>query len=495
MEFEREYVASRSTPFLQMWSKLPTATGDVAQWLASNLGRITRLISDEESPVSEIFGAANGKKILQDIAITSTAPMHATLNQLLTTLDSPAVSFDCYCVVDEFSRRLIKSLEGLSSDNQLELIAFIFSGLLEFLPVYVDSENSFLRAQFESLLNSVSFGGNAKAVTTAAAAAAVAGGNAEDLDDLLFSSDDDPTDALNGYLDRLTALSETFVDALSGVVERSVKFAGGAKVKQVLRCVMSHLSWLTKQLAVKIAELGVACGVQSDVLNELSGGAEKSKSSNVLSKLDFQVVENRVLITCALRSVQAAGIYLRKFQEFESFVKSLLGELTSVLLNVETMDNHSYAYKLLLMDASATSELKSFLLVATSPTSPSAAQNMFASATALPLEKLQLAACTLLFNLSLTFPLKVVTSSSLEDSWSLTGDVHADSILPQSVVIQVGEHLLSLVQEFEAFATSDALTDVLYVVTSVSAVAEKSQGWQAFFTTCQLADVSSYWRY
>lgn len=88
LEFEREYVASRSNPYLTMWSTLPVVDTNVAKWLASNLGKITRLINDEEVSVSDLFGTANGKRILTEIAITTTSPMHAVVNQLLTSLNS-----------------------------------------------------------------------------------------------------------------------------------------------------------------------------------------------------------------------------------------------------------------------------------------------------------------------------------------------------------------------------------------------------------------------
>ena len=40
-------------------------------------------------------------------------------------------------------------------------------------------------------------------------------------------------------------------------------------------------------------------------------------------------------------------------------------------------------------------------------------------------------------------------------------DFNADSILPQQFFTQIGEHLLSLVQELETFASSNALNDLL----------------------------------
>ncbi len=54
----------------------------------------------------------------------------------------------------------------------------------------------------------------------------------------------------------------------------------------------------------------------------------------------------------------------------------------------------------------------------------------------------------------------------------------------------MGEHLLSLVQELEAFASSDALADILRVRGQARALANTSSGWQALKKLLQITDVS-----
>jgi hypothetical protein len=56
-------------------------------------------------------------------------------------------------------------------------------------------------------------------------------------------------------------------------------------------------------------------------------------------------------------------------------------------------------------------------------------------------------------------------------------------------VLQVGEHLLSLVQELEAFAASDALPDLLRVQGEARALTVQSAGWQALKTLLEVPDV------
>ena len=57
----------------------------------------------------------------------------------------------------------------------------------------------------------------------------------------------------------------------------------------------------------------------------------------------------------------------------------------------------------------------------------------------------------------------------------------------------MGEHLLSLVQELEAFASSDALPDILRVRGQARVLANTSSGWQALKNLLQIADVSILW--
>ena len=44
--------------------------------------------------------------------------------------------------------------------------------------------------------------------------------------------------------------------------------------------------------------------------------------------------------------------------------------------------------------------------------------------------------------------------------------------------MQVGEHLLSLVQELESFASSDALPDLLHLMGDAQALCLSSRGWR-----------------
>jgi hypothetical protein len=57
---------------------------------------------------------------------------------------------------------------------------------------------------------------------------------------------------------------------------------------------------------------------------------------------------------------------------------------------------------------------------------------------------------------------------------------------------QVGEHMLSLVQELEAFAASDALPDLLRVRGETRPLAATSAGWQALKMALEIPDVRGF---
>lgn len=63
-------------------------------------------------------------------------------------------------------------------------------------------------------------------------------------------------------------------------------------------------------------------------------------------------------------------------------------------------------------------------------------------------------------------------------------------MLLRCCVLQVGEHLLSLVQELEAFASSDALRDLVVTSGEAGALAAHSAGWQQLRSLLGIRDVS-----
>jgi hypothetical protein len=107
------------------------------------------------------------------------------------------------------------------------------------------------------------------------------------------------------------------------------------------------------------------------------------------------------------------------------------------------------------------------------------AQNIFSSIN-VPLLRLKASAGSLLFDLCTSIPDKVIADLASEDVWAsvdTTKNAIDESLLPQPSITQVGEHMLSLVQELETFASTDALPDLLVLSDEAYSIAAASRGW------------------
>ena len=307
------------------------------------------------------------------------------------------------------------------------------------------------------------------------------------------------------------------VDSISGPAEkalrRATKFMGGLRIKASVKALAAALSMFVRCMCGKIEELGIACGfgrlsssLSSLSSTDLSSSTEnkdpltnKNKdSSRVVAEwfgqqLDQSELDSRVMITSALHALQAIGRLVTVLQTLESLSSDLLGEHYHSLFDTATglaqspfvpsintsLTNSTsvgliYTAHILQQnrkDASL-SEMKSFLSSVSTFSSLSSplSQSAFAGVSGAPMTRLKLLTGTLLFDLCSEAPEKMVSTLASEEIWmegfgvignSVDRDAIRETLLPQSRVTQVGEHLLSLVQELESFASSDALPDVL----------------------------------
>lgn len=68
-------------------------------------------------------------------------------------------------------------------------------------------------------------------------------------------------------------------------------------------------------------------------------------------------------------------------------------------------------------------------------------------------------------------------------------EINYDNLLPQTVVTQVGEHLLSLVNEIETFASSDAIYDLAPLYGTASDLNSIKKCWKSLFTSTDVMEV------
>ena len=356
----------------------------------------------------------------------------------------------------------------------------------------------------------------------------------------------DPTVACTLFAERLIQAADVTFVPVEASLNRSAAILGGLHVKTILRAIANALAQFTKLLTAKVEELRVACGLQSDqtdsqtfspagkLVGEKTGLPVKDKDKMVSStstsasnaiaeswarRLELQDgVVDKLLVPCALRALQSAGRLSRHVRTLESIASGLLMEISENLALTSPSASSSlekilsstgsgdldmsigacYALYTLQQDTSATSELKSFLsaatssshshgfsMMSTSQTLVVAAPKTIFSPVAIPLSRLKSVSGALFFDLCITPPDKILTDLHLEDVWASPGEP-GDNLLPQQAVTQVGEHLLSLVQELELFASSDALPDLLHLSGEAQALAVASRGWRKMRITLDL---------
>lgn len=552
---QEEYVRARPDRIKSLWEDYsPAKHPDFAKWLAAFLGKVARLLAEEEDNVTALFGAAHAPAVLCDLLVEALRPLTTGLSGRLALLGASEAAFDAYCVMEEFSRRVAGYLQKVDEPRQTIAMDAMFSGFAAFIPAYAEAEVASLRGQFVALLDSVAFSTGA---TGAAGKTPSKGKKAvsASLDDELFGEAGDTADAYGTYGERLLAVTDQYQAPIEQSLQRAVRFVGGLSAKQTIRAVAGTLVQFLKHLVAKLDDLRVASGFPRDAsLSLASGGllgdaagdgaervqAQQAAADRLAQQLELSEVDSRVLIGSALRALQAVGRGSKSFQTLEEAAVAMLSELQqslfsghrgtfqlgSALSQSQSQTAQSggvamgalYALRTLHSDLNSMSELRSFLAASTSSTP---AQAAFAAATSV-LRRLRSAASLLLFDLCIEAPEKMISSYAQEDVWGQAGEAGADlaqlkeHMLPQSVVTQVsailcvhrdhtgythccwsvygavnqvGEHLLSLVQELEAFAASDALPDLLRVRGEARTMAVQSAGWQALKAALEVPDV------
>ena len=97
---EEEYIKARPAKVASLWeSYSPEKHENFPRWLAIFLGKVTRLLTDEEENVSKLFGGPKGMIILCDLAIEALAP----LTGFVELIQSGYVDAETLYVKDKFA--------------------------------------------------------------------------------------------------------------------------------------------------------------------------------------------------------------------------------------------------------------------------------------------------------------------------------------------------------------------------------------------------------
>ena len=510
-ELEEEYIRGKVEARLGgVWLKYSVVNFPLAPFFAAYLAKLAQLLGDEAGSLSALFGPDRAVDLASAMLESALEfGSDASLASRLADSASPETTLAAYQAADEFAKKALKYLSDSDSGAQTKSfrpallersLQAIYAGFLQHgAQNAAEAEGLLVRTKLAEAASLASFD-----------SACVDSALGDDGEEQLFAGglEESPTEACAQFGERLIAAAEAVLEPVEASLQRTEALLGGFHAKASLRAVAAALGAFAKQLGSKVEELRVACGLP----HESGGGGEANSSSSSSSSIPtstsmalaeswarrlelHDVAAGRMLVPCALRALQASGRLSRHVRSLESVAAGMLQELSTSLFLPEhaAIDKAiaavvggsasgsvgaAYAACLLQQDPSAASELRSFF---------STAGTVFASVSS-PLSRLKGAAGALFFDICVLAPEKMLAELAGEDVWSSEVAVSVDSLLPQQAVTQAGEHLLSLVQELELFASSDALPDLLHLSGEAPALAVASRGWRRMRTTLELRE-------
>jgi hypothetical protein len=499
-ELEDEYVHVRLDKLKNNWDSydFTFSKDQFVQWFEMFFDKVAGLISDESGNAELLFGKERSQEVLSALLEQTLSPLSQPLSKRLNFTKSTVSCTEAYLILDEHSRKIMSLLEGASTQRLPKVLYAIYGGFVDYLDVYGEAEGDDVRRELSSFLELVSISKVSSSYND--------DNNVEKggIDDELFgdSNQEDFSETLNLYSNRLVDAADSVYIPVSNALTRAVTLMGGLRVKPVFRSTASALSSYTKQLNSKVNELRIACGLTSDI-NENNSEDMKNFNENWSQRLEEnELAGNTVLIPAVLRALQAAGRLSIRLREIDSLSIELLSTLSVSLFRDVSLDRSvanainsnnirigsAFANYTLQNDPNMSSELRIFL-----STSSHSHNAIFSSVTP-HLNKLKTSAGTLLFDLCINIPKKVLSELSTEGIWqddsiSYSKTPISHNLLPQPAITHVGEHMLSLVQELESFSSSDALPDLLSLIGEAQILALNSPGWRQLKQNIDIRDV------
>lgn len=490
--------------------------------IADFYGQVHGFLVEEAQAVGGLFGKDAVPSMLCTLQEKIMYPLLEPMKARYTAAD--------YAVVEEFSRRVAPLLAGASDEDLVRTFRVTYGSFLSNSDILIGSEDSLLQNGLKEVLSRVCF--------DTRSASASGGFSVLDDDitggevDLSMFDSDDISLVFEKYGEALgVAIDDTKICFAESIM-RSVGFMGGLRARKYVRFLSPVMSQHMKCLLMRIDELRVGgsmpsyeSGVAGASVRKPEGGddapggqSEEQYAAAARIAKEFRMAEmglskGRTLLPCALRVFQAAGAMCRHFtalellatehldKAYENLFADSRGSLGQVV-NQAMTDRVSgkedssvsiggaLAAALLTEDAHAQAELRAFLTALTRRTATSVTQSVFASSVGI-LSKFKHSAEQFLFDLTVFGPEMHLRDLHQDVQWTAEGEVSADQedgLLPQQAFTQVGEHLLSLLQELEIFVSGSDLGDLQQLRGDAEGLSVSS--WKKLRSILKLRDVS-----
>ncbi|RYH31105.1 hypothetical protein EON65_03395 [archaeon] len=492
---------------------------------------MSRFLVEEEQVILELFGSEYRLKMLNKLLVRCLHGLRHELTDRMQNEQSADAVEECGVVLEEFCKRILPLLLA-ENDGKLEFVEevleTVFTGFLRFQSDFVDLEEKRLKGEDEKIMALIVFrseSANALFETSVSNKSAVSS-DGQDLD--LY----DPVELIMGFVDGIMPALVSYFEQVRRAVQRGERYMGGIGLKSFVRTIISAIQSLYKHLSKKLEVLSLALGMQdvsiaSSLIADGSGAyVSYNDEIKLASKLGIKVqsidIDKQSLSTIILKSMQAIGRFKSLLIELETSVKNSSSDLLTSLYRENgrsidlLMSKPSLYFSTLQLsrDDNLSAELKSFLMntVSMSTSSSLSALHSHAHRLAGVSNTMLLTHCispiTMLLDI---YHIEGSEMKGVVDKESEDIESFLDRLLPQSTITQVasvhiyyshqmqnfililctqvGESLLSWVQDLETFAGSDALEDLLCLKGEAYPLSTSSAGWKTIATKLELKDV------
>jgi len=590
-ELEKEYINTRPAALRATWldySPMETTHASFLDFFRQFMSALEGLVVAEIKNVSVLFAGESSSS--SNVSSTTTAQQNITRKgasaavftlvsrMLVSTLDatfklnlheriretmSPVDARAVYDAINVFAARCLPTLLALAKDaNSLlaatdatTLLTALYAPMAENMDVLCYAEGVLLRTALADAIASVQFGTDAEDPLACGAESVYAnafedatglGLIAADMEDGSGTSRNSgdyksPVYACTAFAWQLARAAGQIEEPCVQSLQRSCGLMGGLHTQQAIDTAAKAISVFSTQLAHKLDELRVCCGLPSVMSsNSHSGSGVFSNENSTRGSMSSGGGRDSAPEAAAeawARHLQSHGLHVMSRQLIPPVLRALqaTGRLGVAVRRVEQQARESAqrAQSSLFpsgaegaaVEASAelSAELAAALSLAAVPTKDAglekqasdvgaafarytvrqrkheSLQKYLGAAEAAPLKplltsvvtslaSLQMQAGALFFDVCTAEPERTLRDYADADEVWADDSAHGvpeegeylfigENVLPQSVITQCGEHLLSLVQELEQFAASDALADLDVLCGQAAAHAVRSAGW------------------
>jgi hypothetical protein len=503
-------------------------------------GQLNGFLFDESVTLLSLFPPETVPELLCLLAQSSLRLLHEAGRAKFLSTD--------FLTVEEFTKKTSNLLHGASETSLFQSYSLLYEPFLQQPSLFLDTESPQLQEGLVTALQTIQF--DLRAAVGTDSLSLLLGDEEEDSPhvsrsgagpssgsvqlDLSAIDADDIALLFRQYAQLMVgAIHESF-QLLQAVLVRGLKYLSGLRAKSLLRYLAPLCTQQMKALISKIEELRIASCLQTigtgageerreEPLGSASSSSSSSMSAASVAKqlsthdLSSSSARGKILLSCALEILSTAGTVCRLFSGLEALATEQLEKLFTALF-VEPLTlkqavalqatasssstsasavGTTFVSALLRHEPEMESEMKAFLTASTRRSSTMITQSVFSLA--LPwVQRYKTIAEKYFFDLLTSAPEDSLRHLHQETIWSIAreekeqrgqeGEEGEDlNRLPQQMLTQVGDHLLSLLQELESFASSNNLQDLLQLKGDAEALAVSS--WRAMQSLLGLKEV------